>query len=214
VIQPTLLDLRIIRLLISLETKPIWVEAIEILSQSPFANGLVYAIPLFLLWDSNFVEQRRVVDRTILTILIGTIIGVLGSLTLRQGIRRPAPASHPILASVYAPAFREYFRVHPNPNSFPSDSAMLYSTVAFGFAGESHLLAASLLAWLILVVAPAKIFVGGHYPTDIAAGVLLGLCHTGSLLGRWSSTPFLTPSSSPFDDSQHCDFLLALRGRK
>ena len=31
-----------------------------------------------------------------------------------------------------------------------------------------------LLAWLLLFVAPARIFAGGHYPTDILAGLLLG----------------------------------------
>jgi hypothetical protein len=34
---------------------------------------------------------------------------------------------------------------------------------------------AALLAWLFIAVAPAKVFVGGHYPTDILVGLVLGL---------------------------------------
>lgn len=172
--NPTRLDSRAIQSLAQLQTKPFCVEAADILSQAPLVNGLVYAVPLFLLWHSADPELRLLGHRMMLTILVGTMIGVLGSLLLQLRIRRPPPAANPALARVFAFSFREYFRVHPNPNSFPSDSAMLYSTVAFGLAAWSHGLSIGLLAWLFILMAPAKVFVGGHYPTDILAGVLLG----------------------------------------
>jgi membrane-associated phospholipid phosphatase len=172
--HPTSLDLKAIQLLAPFQAKPFCVDAADILSQNSLVNGLVYAVPLFLLWHSADADQRSLAQRMMLTILIGTMIGALGSILLQQCIRRPPPAANPALASVYAFSFREYFRVHPNPNSFPSDSAMLYSTVAFGLAAWSHGLSVGLLAWLFIVVAPAKTFVGGHYPTDTLAGVFLG----------------------------------------
>jgi membrane-associated phospholipid phosphatase len=172
--HPTSLDLKAIRLLAPFQAKPRCVDAVDILSQNPLANGLVYAVPLFLLWHSADVGQRALAQRMMLTILMGTMIGAFGSLVLQRCFRRPPPAVNPILASAYAFSFREYFRVHPNPNSFPSDSAMLYSTVAFGLAAWSHGLSIGLLAWLLIFVAPAKAFVGGHYPTDILAGLFLG----------------------------------------
>ena len=46
--------------------------------------------------------------------------------------------------------------------------------MAFGLAAWSHGLSIGLLAWLLIFVAPAKAFVGGHYPTDILAGLFLG----------------------------------------
>lgn len=172
--RPTSLDLKAIQLMAPFQAKPFCVETVDMLSQNPLANGLVYAVPLFLLWHSDDVGRGVLAQRTILTILIGTMIGGLGSLILQRFFCRPPPAGNPALTSTYAFSFREYFRVHGNPNSFPSDSAMLYSTVAFGVVAWSHGLSVGLLAWLLIFVAPAKAFVGGHYPTDILAGMFLG----------------------------------------
>jgi len=192
--QPTRVDQWIIQSLRFVQAKPFWVEAIETLSYSPFSNGLVYATPLFLLLESSQGSRRGLVDRTILTILAATVIGTLGSLLLRRWVRWPAPASDPGLASVYAPQFREYFRVHPNPNSFPSDSAMLYFTVVLGTYVLSHWLSTALLVWLMIFVAPAKIFVGGHYATDVLVGLLLGLLAYS--LSAWLMTACLRPGTA------------------
>jgi hypothetical protein len=171
---PTILNLQVIQRLAPFQKMPLCVDIVDVLAKNPLANGLVYAVPLFLLWHSAGADQRALAQRMMLTSLIGTVIGALGSLLFQRRFRRLPPAANPALASAYAFCFREYFRVHPNPNCFPSDSAMLYSNVAFGVAAWNHGLCIGLLAWLFLFMMPAKTFMGGHYPTDIVAGVLLG----------------------------------------
>ena len=51
---------------------------------------------------------------------------------------------------------------------------MLYSTVALGVFSRSPMAGTAMLTWLLIFVAPCRMFVGGHYPTDIAVGLLLG----------------------------------------
>jgi membrane-associated phospholipid phosphatase len=170
--DPTLLDLRIVHLFGPLETKSFWVDATDTLSQTALVNGFVYAFSLFLFWPWSENSTHRPSQRVMLTIFIGSIIGVLGSAVLQHLIHWPAPASYPSLKPLYAlhsPQIR-------NANSFPSDSATVYSTVAFGVAAYSKRLSIALIVWLLIVVAPIKIFVGAHYPTDILTGLLLGFC--------------------------------------
>lgn len=170
--QPTRLDLKVIRLLTPLQARPALVDAIDILSRNSLVNGFVFVVPLYLYWHFSEGERRRLAQRRLLIILLGMILGALASLLLQQLIRWPPPAVHPAVADVYSPLFRD----NPNLNSFPSDSTLLFSTVAFGVAAWSSRLSMGLLTWLLVFVAPSKVFVGGHYPTDLLAGLLLGFC--------------------------------------
>ena len=103
--------------------------------------------------------------------MLATIIGALASILVQQFFRWPPPSSSPATAAFYA----VQFHYNENPNSFPSDSTMLYSTVAFGVATWSRFVGVSLLAWLLIFIAPTRIFVGGHYASDIVAGLLVGV---------------------------------------
>jgi membrane-associated phospholipid phosphatase len=171
-VTPTFVDLKIIQLFAPFQVKPLWVDATDILSQNALVNGFIYAAMVFLYWHFSGDKDQGRAERIMLTILIGTVIGALGSLALQQVIGWPPPAFYPPLKSVYA----LHSPLSPNSNSFPSDSAMLYSTVAFGMAAWSRKLSMALLGWLLIFIAPIRIFVGGHYPSDILAGVFLGFC--------------------------------------
>ncbi len=73
---------------------------------------------------------------------------------------------------------------------------MLYSTVVFGVAAWSNGLSAGTLVWLFIFVAPAKAFVGGHYPTDILAGVFLGFLSYRLSNHLMMASPFLEALAS------------------
>jgi branched-subunit amino acid permease len=47
------------------QAKPFCVDAADILSQNSLVNGLVYAVPLFLLWHSADADQRSLAQRMI-----------------------------------------------------------------------------------------------------------------------------------------------------
>jgi len=168
--EPPSLDLKIIHLLAPIQTEPFWVDAVSILSQNSLVNGFVFVLPLFLYWSFSEGEGRRSAQRLVVTILIATLIGIFSSLLAQQIVRWPPPVSHPALADLYSPEFRD----NVNLNSFPSDSTILFSTVALGLAAWNRGLSAGLLVWLLLFVAPLKVLAGGHYPSDILAGLLLG----------------------------------------
>jgi len=196
--EPPPLDLKIIQSLAPLQTNPILVDAIDKLSQNALVNGFVFVVPLFLIWNSAEPGRRWLAQRLIVAIVLATACGILASLLLQQFFRWPPPSSHPALTGIYSPVFRD----NQNPNSFPSDSAILFSTVAFGLAAWNRDIGLGLLAWLLIFVAPVKIFVGGHYPSDILAGLVIGFLSvrlSNYLVKRFQAIESLAASRSlPF----------------
>jgi len=170
--QPTGLDLAVIGWMAPIfKAGPFWVDAVRAFADNALPNGFVFAAALYCVWQAPAGGRREAGKRVVFTVLTATLIGVCMNLALHWVIHRPPPPANPDLAALYSPVARE----NTNPNSFPSDSAMLYSTVAFGLAGWSAWLGRSLFLWLLLVVAPAKVIAGGHYPTDILTGMGIGL---------------------------------------
>jgi undecaprenyl-diphosphatase len=195
-LEPTPLDIEVIVQMAPLQRNAVFVDVVNVLISNSLVNGLVFAVPLFLLWYHAPSSERAARQRLMITVLLATLIGAFSSLILQQFFRWAPPAAAPETAHVFAPPFRE----NGNSNSFPSDSTMLYSTVAFGVASWSRVTGFTLFAWLLIVVAPARVFAGGHYPSDIAAGLLLGLLSFS--VSRWITRESrlvekLSASSSP-----------------
>ena len=71
---------------------------------------------------------------------------------------------------------------NPDVFSFPSGHTAVAFAVAAAFAGQGVPLAGFLLA-LALGIAVSRVYLGAHYPLDVAAGVLVGtLAGTGARL--------------------------------
>lgn len=74
--------------------------------------------------------------------------------------------------------------------AFPSDHAVMAGAVAVGVM----LVTRRLLAWITvlaaLAIAFARVYIGAHYPHDVAAGLLLGAVIT--LVGWWALRGVLT----------------------
>jgi len=170
--QPSALDLTVIGWMTPIfEAGPFWVDAVRAFADNALPNGFVFAAALFCVWRAPADGRRGAGNRAVLAVVIATLIGICVSLTLQRVIHRAPPPANPDLVRLYT----HFLAGNTNPNSFPSDSAMLYSAVAFGLAGWSAWLGGVLFLWLLLVVAPAKVITGGHYPTDVLAGILIGL---------------------------------------
>jgi hypothetical protein len=88
-----------------------------------------------------------------------------------------------------ADLYPAYFEGNVNLNSFPSQSVALYTPVAAGIYSLHRF--AGILLWLglPLLVALPRMYVGGHYLSDVVAGLILGL--TGYVIARRWLEPWL-----------------------
>ena len=142
-----------------------------------FTRGLGLICLLWWLWFRNGSDARR--DREI---VVCTTIATIVSLTLGRllahylpfrerpfsdlalGMRFPAEAS-PCKA---APMLRTW-------SSFPSDHAMMWCAVATGVFLASRRLGIIAFIYAVAFICFPRVYLGMHYPTDVLAGVALGV---------------------------------------
>jgi len=108
-------------------------------------------------------------------LLISTFGGLVLNLVLKLGFNRPRP-------TIFVP------EVHAVSSSFPSGHAMsaaiVYGTVAY-LAARLHkrawakalVMFAALI--VILAICISRLYLGVHYPSDVVAGVVIGLAWAG-----------------------------------
>jgi undecaprenyl-diphosphatase len=110
--------------------------------------------------------------------IMATLLGCVAALALARVLAlmlpfRPRPLHEKTLELVLpygmAPTLLDGF------SSFPSDHAVLFFTLATGLVFVSRKLGAAALAYATVCIALPRIYLGLHYPTDIAAGAALGV---------------------------------------
>ena len=94
-----------------------------------------------------------------------TGIATLLSQTLKRSLTRPRPST--------AIAGFEALAANPDRFSFPSGHTAAAVGVAVAFAGEPYGLGAGALL-LSIGIGLSRIYLGAHYPFDVAAGAVLG----------------------------------------
>lgn len=106
---------------------------------------------------------------------VATIGGLGLNMVLKIGFHRPRP--HVVVWG--AQAFSSSF-----PSGHAMSAAIVYSTVAYLAARlQKHLISrvVTMLAAVVLIIAIclSRLYLGVHYPSDVAAGVLIGLAWAG-----------------------------------
>ena len=147
-------------------------------------GGFWYAGAFFVLWLRGSQEGNEATRRRMLTILLGSLIAILLMLVAQALVVWPPPIYHPSLSSLYP----RYIFTNPEGSSFPSQSVTVYGSLAAGIYSLHK--AAGWFLWMgvVLLVGLPRIYVGGHYPTDVLAGIILGLAGYASaryLLEAW-----------------------------
>jgi membrane-associated phospholipid phosphatase len=89
---------------------------------------------------------------------------------LTHAVSWPPPSAHPGIAAFYP----EDFLVNLNATSFPSQSTAVFAALAAGI----YSLRKSLCIWawigVAILVALPRMYLGGHYLTDVLAGLVAG----------------------------------------
>ncbi len=150
-------------------------------------GGFWYALALFLFWLEGMRSGQERTSCRVFATLLGTVITIVLGLLAGFVISWPPPANYPALARFYA----DYFPGNPNTNCFPSMSTALYLAVAAGIYGESRVVGSILALLVPLIISLPRMYVGGHYPSDIVVGAVLGLA--GPLIALHFFQPRLAP---------------------
>jgi len=130
--------------------------------------AMVVGVAALFLW----LNQHK---HSAILLLVSTFGGVLLNNLLKLGFSRPRPDVIPWItpATFY---------------SFPSGHAMsatvVYSTVAYlaGRLQRTHrarIAVAALAALIIAIICLSRLYLGVHYPSDVLAGIIIGLAWAG-----------------------------------
>jgi len=133
-------------------------------------GGLWYSSALFYFWVTGENIAERKIHTRVLTILIAIVIGIMLALVATSLVSWSPPSWH-----ILQPTFPKYMALNINSNSFPSYSTTVYTAVAVGIYTLDRLTGFALLAGIPVVIALPRLYVGGHYLTDIVVGAALGL---------------------------------------
>jgi membrane-associated phospholipid phosphatase len=140
-------------------------------------GGLWFGLVLFIWWNQSGRKGERKIQLRVLTILAGSVLAILFTLLAGTVISWPPPVHYPGLDGLYL----GYLGPNPNSNSFPSQSVALYASIAAGIYSLQKAVGWVLWIMVAVFVAIPRMFVGGHFISDILAGLIMGLA------GYWIS---------------------------
>lgn len=155
------------------------------LISNPFLGTWIFAAFFYWFWsiDDERKEQRRLsLFKTLTAICIAFVV----TLAIRPLVSWPAPALNP--------RFQSLFPVNlwgqGTWNCFPSHSTLVYFMVALGFWPLNRGLSVALSLLALAVVSLPRVFLGGHYPVDIAFSCVLGFL-TLIAVWKWREPPMI-----------------------
>ncbi len=135
-------------------------------------TGTVVAMIVFVSGTFLWLNKHK---HSAILLLAATFGGIILNNLLKAGFNRPRP-------QVFE------WSTHAASSSFPSGHAMssviVYGTVAYLAArlqrrAASRVLTLAFAGLMILSICVSRMYLGVHYPSDIAAGVIIGLAWAG-----------------------------------
>jgi len=152
-------------------------NAVSIVADFYLFKGLLPLAMLCAIWFDTRERrqwQREMVVATILSGLLALIIGRILAhyLPFRQ---RPLYDHSLHLAFPIAATPEAVLRTW---SSFPSDHAMMWTAVAMGIFLVSRWMGVLALLQCVFLICLPRVYLGLHYPSDVLAGILLGVSVT------------------------------------
>ena len=142
----------------------------EFFIYNPLISEWPFAVAFYLAWRAK--DEKTEWRRSRLIEIVAACIGAtLVSLALRLWLGAPAPSRFP----EFQPLFPPYLWKYGDANSFPSHSTLIYFIVAAGLWPIARKWSTALMIWVLLAISLPRIYMGGHYPTDVLSSIVLGL---------------------------------------
>jgi membrane-associated phospholipid phosphatase len=171
-LSPTGFDLWLARKLGEcLGRSPLFDQCIQSGLRHYVLGGLWYAGAMFVFWVQAVRRGEREKRLRVITTIVGSAITILLALAAGAVITWPPPMRNPQLAHFFPP----YLEPNPNASSFPSMSTAVYGSVAAGIYSIHRMAGLFLWVALPLLVSLPRMYVGGHWFSDIVAGLAFGL---------------------------------------
>jgi len=152
---------------------------------NPLLSTWIFAACFYIFWaieDSRTVWRRTRLFQTVFAFAVALTI----TLVIRPWIAWPAPSLIPRFQVLYP----DYLWGGGSGNSFPSHSTLTYFMIAAGL-WPLHRRVSLLLSLLVIgVISVPRVYVGGHYPIDILASLVLVVLVL-SLVSRWPVPLFI-----------------------
>jgi membrane-associated phospholipid phosphatase len=150
-------------------------QVIQYVEAAYLFKGLPVMAVIWFYWFGAG-DARTNTRRTIIAALIGCVLAVF----IARLINHMAPFQARPFANAALP-YLDYIGLVPREtqslfdwNSFPSDHAALFFSLAMGVFMLSRRVGSLLFLYVLLVIALPRIYLGLHYATDIVAGAAIG----------------------------------------
>jgi undecaprenyl-diphosphatase len=153
-------------------------------------TGLVVTVIVLIAGMFLWLNQHK---HSALLLLAATVGGIGLNWLLKAGFSRPRP-------QIFE------WGTHALSSSFPSghamSSAIVYSTVAYLAARlqrnhGSRILTMSFAALLVALICASRLYLGVHYPSDVLAGVTIGLAWAGFCMAVLEMTQLYARRNAP-----------------
>lgn len=141
----------------------------EFFIQNHLVSGWVFAAATYYFWSLR--DERTAWRRArIIEAAVACVAAVLLTLAFRPFIGAPSPTFVPEFQQLFPPYLWDF----GSGNSLPSHSTLVYFVVAAGLWPIHRKCSAILCGWVLVSVSLPRIYIGGHYPTDVLASVVIG----------------------------------------
>ena len=145
---------------------------------SHLALDFKWTVPLCIFWVLWFqkakdqIERRKVLLVILLAVLLSLVVNRTVSVMMPYRVRPMETAG----IGYHQPLFEKGFNYSDFElwSSFPSDQATYFFAFAAGFWFFSVRLGIALFAYSTLI-ALSRVYLGTHFPSDVAVGALLGI---------------------------------------
>jgi membrane-associated phospholipid phosphatase len=170
-LAPTEFDLRAAtRFLRLLGQHPLFDRAVQSGLRHGILGGLWYAAAVFLVWTRSLRPGGEQLRERLITTFLASLLAAVIAVSLGLLFPRTPPNRYPGLMERYP----EYIEPNPNESCFPSYSVAFLVPVAAGVFSLWRSWGAFLWLGVPLLVGLPRIYVGGHFPTDVLAGIAVG----------------------------------------